>query len=45
MMTRADIMIHSSYDNLSLMCPAGESTTSTTYSVFDDLQGRGYLSR
>lgn len=38
-------MIHSSYDNLALISPAGGDTTATTANpVFDELQGRGQVS-
>ncbi|CAF0851499.1 unnamed protein product [Adineta steineri] len=39
MLTNADIMIHSSYDNLSLICPALGATTANANPIFDELQG------
>jgi hypothetical protein len=45
MLTNADIMIHSSYDNLSLISPVLGSTTTKANPVFDELQGRGQVSR
>ncbi len=39
MLTNANIMIHSSYDNLSLISPALGSTTTNPNPIFDELQG------
>ncbi len=39
MLTNANIMIHSSYDNLSSLSPIFGSTTTNTNPIFDELQG------
>ena len=40
MLTNADIMIHSSYDNLSLISPILGSTNANANPIFDELQGQ-----
>ena len=43
MLTNADIMIHSSYDNLSLISPVLGSTTTNANPIFDELQGQNQV--
>jgi hypothetical protein len=45
MLTNANIMTHSSYDNLSLISPTSGPATTNTNPIFDELQGRGQVSR
>lgn len=44
MLTNANIMIHSSYDNLSLTSPNVGNPTTNSNLIFDELQGRGQVS-
>lgn len=44
MLTNGNIMLHSSYDNLSLKTPILASTTTNTNPIFDELQGLAYIS-
>lgn len=39
MLTNANIMLHSSYDNLSLKTPISASTNTSANPIFDELQG------
>jgi len=40
MLTNTNIMIHSSYDNLSLISPNVENSTTNSNPIFDELEGR-----
>ncbi len=40
MLTNANIMMHSSYDNLSLMPPVLGSTKTNANPIFEELQGQ-----
>ena len=44
MLTNANIMIHSSYDNLSLTSPNIPNPITNSNRIFDELQGRGQIS-
>jgi hypothetical protein len=43
MLTNANIMIHSSYDNLSLTSPNTGNSTTNSNRIFDELQGRDHF--
>lgn len=42
-MTNANIMMHSSYDNLSLITPNTGNSTTHSNLIFDELQGRNHF--
>lgn len=44
MLTNANIMIHSSYDNLSLISPNITNPITNSNPIFDEVQGRGQVS-